>query len=154
MRSILVAGIVFALLPVILFKPYIGVLVWSWLSYMNPHRLTYGFAYDFPFAYIVALVTMAGAVFAGQLRRVPFIAWMAVTTAFALYPAEALVQLERVAKIQLMTFVTIMLMYTRQRLQALVWVIVLSLGWFGVKGGIFTILTAGEYRVWGPPGSY
>ncbi len=31
---------------------------------------------------------------------------------------------------------------------------VLSLGFFGFKGGIFTIVTAGEFRVWGPPGGF
>ena len=164
MRSILIAGIVFALLPIVLFKPHVGILLWTWLSYMNPHRLTFGFAYDFPFAYVVAVTTIAGGVFTGQFRRFPvtglivvwllFIAWMCLTTAFAMYPAAAFVQLDRVAKIQLMTFVTILLMYNRERVNALVWVMVLSLGFFGVKGGIFTILTAGEYRVWGPPGSY
>ena len=46
MRSILIAGIVFALLPIVLFKPHVGILLWTWLSYMNPHRLTFGFAYD------------------------------------------------------------------------------------------------------------
>ena len=25
---------------------------------------------------------------------------------------------------------------------------------FGIKGGIFTILTGGDFRVWGPPGSF
>ena len=28
------------------------------VSFMNPHRLCWGFAYDFPFAYIVAVVTL------------------------------------------------------------------------------------------------
>lgn len=36
----------------------------------------------------------------------------------------------------------------------LIWVIVLSLGYFGVKGGIFTITTGGGFRVWGPPGTF
>lgn len=29
-----------------------------------------------------------------------------------------------------------------------------SLAFYGVKGGIFTILTGGNYRVWGPPGTF
>ncbi len=31
---------------------------------------------------------------------------------------------------------------------------VASLGFYGVKGGIFTIATGGAYRVWGPPESF
>jgi putative inorganic carbon (hco3(-)) transporter len=164
MRSTLVAIVVFVLLPVVLFRPYIGILLWSWLGYMNPHRLTWGFAYDFPFAYIVAIVTLIGGIVAGQFRKPPltgltvtwmiFLGWMCLTTVYAFHRADAVIQLERVMKIQLMTFVTIMLMYERRRLQMLIWVIVLSLGYFGVKGGVFTILTAGAYTVWGPAGSY
>uniref|UniRef100_UPI003567F853 DUF5935 domain-containing protein n=1 Tax=Neptunomonas sp. TaxID=1971898 RepID=UPI003567F853 len=56
MRDILMVLIVFGSIPFILRKPYIGILMWAWLSYMNPHRLAYGFAYDMPFAQIIALV--------------------------------------------------------------------------------------------------
>ena len=34
----------------------------------------------------------------------------------------------------------------------MLWVLVISVGWFGVKGGVFTILTGGVHRVYGPPG--
>jgi hypothetical protein len=30
----------------------------------------------------------------------------------------------------------------------------LSLALLGAKGGVFTLMTAGSYRVWGPPGSF
>ena len=33
---------------------------------MSPHRYTFGFAYDFPFALIVAVVTVAAVVFGRQ----------------------------------------------------------------------------------------
>lgn len=35
-----------------------------------------------------------------------------------------------------------------------IWAIVLSLGFYGVKGGIFTIAHGGVYRVQGPPGTF
>ncbi len=37
---------------------------------------------------------------------------------------------------------------------ALVWVIALSLGFYGVKGGIFTVITGGGYQVRGPGASF
>ena len=46
MRDIALVIIVFGSLPFILARPYIGILMWSWLGYMSPHRLAYGFAYD------------------------------------------------------------------------------------------------------------
>jgi len=164
MRDIFVALIVFGSLPIILSRPYVGVLVWTWLGYMNPHRLGWGFAYDFPFAYIVAIVTLVAMLFSKDPKRFPitgltatwllFIAWMGLATLFAFYPTDAWPQYEKVLKIQLMTFVTIALMCSRERLRLLLWVIVISLGFFGVKGGLFTILTGGEYHVWGPSGSF
>ena len=49
MRDLFVTLIVLGALPFAFLRPSIGVLTFSWLSYMNPHRLTWGFAYDFPF---------------------------------------------------------------------------------------------------------
>lgn len=36
----------------------------------------------------------------------------------------------------------------------MLWVMFLSVGFFGIKGGIFTVLNAGSFRVWGPPESF
>jgi len=164
MRDLLVTLLIFGSLPAILFQPYVGVLMWSWIGYMNPHRLSWGFAADFPFAQIVAIVTLIALIFSREPKRIPwtretiilllFVLWMLVTTGFALLPEVAWPQMEKVAKIQLMTFVTMMLMNTRHRLNLLIWVIVFSLGFFGVKGGIFTILSGGGDRVVGPPGTF
>ena len=71
MRSLLVALLIFGSLPLIVVKPHVGVLVWSWIGYMNPHRLTWGFAYDFPFAMVVALVTIAAWLFSREPKTVP-----------------------------------------------------------------------------------
>ena len=79
---------------------------------------------------------------------------MLFTTFFAFYPDLAWEQWGKVWKIMLMIYVTLMLINTRQKLDWLVWVIVLSLGLYGVKGGIFTILTGGAFRVQGPLGSF
>lgn len=145
MRDIALAIIVFGSLPFILSRPYIGILMWSWLGYMSPHRLTYGFAYDFPFAQIVAITTLVAFLLNRESKHFPvnslttvwfmFLAWMCITTAFAIFPEVSLVQLIKVAKIQLVTLLTVIVMNSRERLNLLVWVIFLSLGFYGVKGG-------------------
>ena len=168
MRDLLVVMIVCASIPFIIMRPWIGVLVWSWLGYMNPHRLAWGFAYNYPFAQTIALVTLASLLIAlvsskEKLRVqnslalwlwIGFAVWMNVTTVFALAPDEAVMAWDRAMKIQLISFITVLVMHGRERLYALVGVIVLSLGFFGVKGGIFAALTGGSYIVWGPPGSF
>lgn len=164
MRDIAVTLAVFATLPFILRRPWIGILVWTWLGFMNPHRLAWGFSTTMPFAYIVALTTMVALLFSKEEKRVPweretkvllaFIVWMTVTTIFAVYPSLAWEQFEKVIKIQLMIFIALMLINTPERLKVLVWTIALSLAFYGVKGGIFTILNGGVYRVQGPSDTF
>ena len=79
---------------------------------------------------------------------------MCFTTLFALDPTEAWPQWEKVIKIQFVTFLTLLVMQSRERINWLVAVITASIGFFAVKGGVFALLTGGEYRVWGPPGSF
>jgi probable O-glycosylation ligase (exosortase A-associated) len=57
-------------------------------------------------------------------------------------------------KIVLAAFLISTVIYSKQKVQALLWVILGSLAFFGVKGGLFTILTGGAHRVQGPPGSF
>lgn len=164
MRDLFVTAVIFGSIPLIIRRPWVGILLWCWLSYMNPHRLSWGFAYNFPFSLIIALATLGGMFYQRVDKTIPwtretkllvaFICWMCVTTFFAFYPAEAEAQFSKVIKIQMMTFVTIMLINDRVRIQGMVWAIALSLGFFGVKGGIFTVMHGGSYRVQGPPGTF
>jgi probable O-glycosylation ligase (exosortase A-associated) len=165
MRSVLVTLLIFGSLPLIVVKPHVGVLVWSWIGYMNPHRLTWGFAYDFSFAMVVGLVTIGAWLFSREPKTLPwhplvlllaaFAAWVSFTTLFAVYPDHAQWKWDRTIKILLFNvLITIGLITTRQRLDALIWVIVLSLGFFALKGALFTVLTGGIYRLQGPSGSF
>ncbi len=164
LRDIFVTAVVFLSLPFILRQPDIGILMWSWLGYMNPHKLSWQFAHDFPYAQIVALTTMFALLVSKEEKKIPwtgetilliiFNLWMVVTTIFALFPELAWEQWNKVWKIQLMTFVSMMIMTTRWRIQAWVWVIALSLGFYGFKGGVFTLMTGGAYAVYGPTGTF
>lgn len=164
MRDLIVTIIVLGTLPAILMHPYIGVLAWSWIGYMNPHRLSWGFAQDFPFAMLIALFTLAGLMISREPKKIPWtresrilmvlILWMVLTTFFSFYPEHAWLQLEKVIKIQLMIFITLVLMTNRERIDKLVWIIVFSLGFYGVKGGLFTLLTGGGFHVRGPLGTF
>ena len=63
MRDLIVTLAVFGTLPFILRYPWIGILAWSWLSYMNPHRMAWGFSTSMPFAFMVAIATFVGILF-------------------------------------------------------------------------------------------
>lgn len=163
MRDVIVTLMVLGTLPFILRNAFMGVLAWSWLSYMNPHRLCWGFAYTMPFAQLVAIVLLFSMMISSEKKTLPsnglvtvwavFLAWLAFCSVQALYPDMAITQLEKVLKIQLITFVTMLLMHSMQRVNQLIWVIVFSIGFYSVKGGVFTILTGGGFHVFGPDGS-
>ena len=151
--------------PLIFKKSYIGIIMWCWLGYMSPHRLSFGFAYDMPFAAIIAATTLLSFMMNKDQRQplpddsiiklwLLFVIWCGLTTVFAFYTADAWLIYKKYLKIIVMTLVMLMLIIDKDKLNKLVWVIVLSLGFFGVKGGVFTILTGGVSRVWGPPGSF
>lgn len=164
MRDILVTVLILGSLPFILRRPYIGILVWAWVSYMNPHRLTWGFAYDLPFAQIVAITLFASLIFNKEKMSVPvdglmfiwlaFIGWMGVTSIFAINELWAMPEYIDVVKIQILTFITVMLMNDKRRVDLLVWAIALSIGFYSIKGGIFTLLSGGAGRVYGPMQSF
>ena len=156
-------GILAVLVPAILVHPYIGALAWVWFGVMNPHRLSWGAAHDFPFSLVIAILTLIGVIFTREHRKAKggmpavmlliFFAWICFTALFPFNPVEANAYLERVIKVYLMIGVILMLLHTRQQVEMLIWILVISLGFYGVKGGIFTIVGGGEYMVNGPDGS-
>lgn len=163
MRDIIITLAVIIGLGYTIKKPHIGILVWSWLGYMNPHRLCYGFAYSLPFTQVTAIVTTAATLFSNEKKQLPkhalvycmllFTLWVSITTIFALEPENALNYYIRFLKIQYPILLTLLLFNTQQRIHQLLWIIIISLGYYGTKGGIFTLITAGSYRVFGPEDS-
>ena len=163
LRDIALVVVVFGALPVCFARPWIGVLFWAWLGYMNPQRLVWGFAWNIPFALMVAVATLSGFVLSKDRR--PFIwtretitlailwVWFTVTSVFAFYPADAWDQWKTVSKILVMTFLTVPLFQSRDRVRWLLLVIAGSIGFYGVKGARFTVITGGESMVQGAPGS-
>ena len=166
-RDIFVTLVVLGLLPVCLIQPWVGILVWSWFGYMNPHRLTWGFAYNLPFGQMIGISTILGIV-AGrdpEKRPIPWCRetvllaclWLifTITTVNAMYPAEAWKKLEDISKILLFVVFTLKFFQTRERLRIMFLVVALSLGFYGLKGGIWAVfVTFGTQRVQGPEGTF
>jgi putative inorganic carbon (hco3(-)) transporter len=162
-RDILITAVILGTVPAILRNPYWGVLVWNWLAFMSPHRLAWGFAYASRFSLIIALTTLFSFIIHHNRRKILWnasvvfmfflTAWVSVTTVFALNAAGAFQAWIEFIKIILMLLITMAVIDTHQKLDRLIWVICLSLGFYGVKGGIFTLAHGGIYSVTGPPGT-
>lgn len=163
MRDIAITILMVGAIPFILKQPWIGVLMWLWTSVMNPQKYAFGFAYSMPFAAMIAVLTLISMlknrdqvklpINATTLLFIAFPLWMCVTYAFALENNPAGFQRwKTVMKIFFFIVVAASVIRTRQHVEWLIWTIVVSVGFYGVKGGIFTVLTGGSYRVYGPPG--
>lgn len=163
MRDFALTIFVVGLIPFAIAKPYIGALGWAWISMMNPHKMTWGFAFSLPFAMMMAIATLVGLFLTRDRCPIPwkaptvfmllFYLWTGVTSLNGIgHPAAIMDMWVKLTKIFLMLFVTMMLVQSRKRIELLVWVIVVSIGYFGFKGGLFTLLGGGSERVWGPPG--
>lgn len=164
MRDLILLIIVFGSIPFILARPYIGVLMWAWLGFMNPHRLAWGLASSLPLSAIVLGGTAIGLLFSREPKRLPWsgmlvvwmllILWMNVSTFFALIPENSWIEWDRTMKIQIGVLLTLLLITSTERIKLMLWVTALSLGFYGVKGGIFALFTGGNYLVMGPPKSF
>lgn len=164
LRAFAIVLVVVGSVPIILVRPQFGVLMWFWVSLMNLQQYTWGFSQEIRPALVVGLATIV-AWLASQERKIPprsattlFLAaltfWMTVAAIFAIHPVVSTPYWEEYSKILLMTFVTMCIVTSRDRINQLVWIVVISIGYYGVKGGIFTIVTGGHNRVWGPPDSF
>lgn len=164
MRDILLLTLVFSACLAALRRPWIGVMLWTWLSLMNPHRYTYGIAYSAPLAAMAVACTVLGLLMTRD-RDFPsksspviwllvFMVWVTLSWLLGLDVAGDYEQWKKVMKIDGMLLVALMLLHSRQHIVALIGVCAASLALLGVKGGIFTLLQGGSHRVWGPSGSF
>lgn len=165
MRDYGLTAFIGILLPFVFKRPWLGVLLWTWIGMMSPHRLTWGFAYSMPFAAVVGVVTLIAVLMSKEPKRFPFtpvtvtllllVLWMNITSLFAIDDTGyTYVQWDKVMKIQLFLAVTMLVMTTIERVEWLVWVATLSIAFFGVKGGLFTLTSGGGSMVLGPSGSF
>ncbi|MBV1900725.1 MAG: putative O-glycosylation ligase, exosortase A system-associated [Kordiimonadaceae bacterium] len=162
MRGFLVALLVLGWMPVVAFKPHIGVLVWNWVSHMSPHSYTYNFASSFPFLVMVAGATVMGMVFSKEKNKIPshplifvmliYWLWIGITTITAFEPAYSQEKLIHMSKVMAFALVSTMVMQSPNRLKGYVWVMIASFSFISVKGGIFTVMTGGAAHVQGAGG--
>lgn len=130
---------------------------------MNPHSYAWQLN-SMPVAATVAGATLLGVLLTRDERHffatretvvlMLFMLWMCITLPFSFYFSDSYPLWNRVMKIDLMVLVAMVVLHSRKHIVLLAWVLAVSIGFFGIKGGLFTLATGGSYRVWGPSGSY
>lgn len=152
------------LLPAAVAAPMVGVIAYYWISFMSPQMEVWGFAAAPPWALLSVVATLLGCVIAREPKRWPrngmipllilFLVLTTVATYFALGPQDRVIKAwSDVAKTIIFLLVLALLLSKRERIHALIWIMVLSLGFYGVVGGLFALVTGGQFRIFGPPDS-
>src|SRR4051812_48218409 len=132
MRDLALIGVLGLLLAMAVWRPFVGVLLWCWLSFMNPHQLSWGAAASFPWALMAFGATLLGCFVAREPKRAPTdaVTWLllilligiTLTSATALGDPNAAWDIwERTAKVILGLFLIAALLTDRWRIHALIW---------------------------------
>ena len=163
MRDLFLAVVVLIGLGTTLRYPFAGILLWAWFTCMDPHDLGWGFMSSAPVNLIIVCVTLLAWLFSKE-RKAPlfdamffltfaFLVWITINGFFAVDPAWSWPLWNRTWKTIALGICVGAITTNRIRAHALVWSVVVSLLYYGIKGGIFTILTGGQNHVLGPSGS-
>ena len=165
MRDLLVFAVVMLTLPSSFRRPFLGLLVFSWLAYMRPQDLCWGFARTMRLSFLVGLAMIVGW-WANEQGRRAFARWdfrsvmMGVLTLLVTLSYLCAKFWDEYTNRYFFEFLKIILVAlfttgqvdSRQRLRVMFWTIALSLGFFGVKGGVFGLLSGGAQILRGPGG--
>ena len=163
MRDLILLAALVSVFPLILRAPVIGILTWIWITLMSPQREVYSFLAGFQLNFYFAVLTAIAWTFSKEKKIAPmnaitalvvlFGVWASITTYFALHYAFSYEIWDRTMKTLILTLAVMTIANTKMRIQAVLWVTILSLGYFGVKGGGFVLLTGGAHHVFGPENS-
>ncbi len=164
LRDLLICVVIIGSLPTCFRRPYIGLLMFTLLAYMRLQDLSWGFARYQRWSYYVAIVTIAGFVCASGQKRfmlndarcwimialISLVGISLITShTSASYDTSIYIEFCKIIGVALFTTG---LVKNRDSLRILVWVIALSLGFFGFKGGIQWILSGGGMQIIEGPG--
>lgn len=165
MRDLIVLLFVMSLMPTSFRRPYIGMLVFSWLAYMRPQDLCWGFARSMRLSFFVSIAMLLGW-FANEQGKRRFTLWEPRTAlmvtlmaliAISYFQAEFQTDYTNKYFIEYIKIIIIALFTVGQcdskdRLRGMFWVIAISLGFFGVKGGSWGLLSGGGSQIMRGPG--
>lgn len=165
MRDLIVFLVVLMMMPTAFRRPYVGMLVFSWLAYMRPQDLCWGFARSMRLSFFVSIAMLAGW-FANERGIRRFTRWeprtvmmMTLMMLIVISYMQANFHNEytnryffEYLKIVIIALFTVGQCDTKERLRGMFWVIAISLGFFGFKGGLWGLVTGGASQIIRGPG--
>jgi probable O-glycosylation ligase (exosortase A-associated) len=163
MRDFALTVILLGIVPLILYRPHVGLLAWAWVAFMNPHREVYAYLHSANLNLIIASLTIVALTFSQEkwfprlsltlVVMLSFAAWTTLTT----YTAIDYSMASTAWSLNIKTFVLAVLVATLierpSRIHALILIIVISLGYWGAMAAMQTLASMGHANLTGPPGT-
>jgi probable O-glycosylation ligase (exosortase A-associated) len=160
MRDALLLAVIFLGLLATLRFPFVGMVLWAWFSLMTPHQMAFG-VYGIQLNLVIAAVTIVAIILHGEFGKfrldpitgwmIAVAGWLFVSQSYSLDPVNSNIYFDRFIKTFVFAILVAQMANTPLRVNALIWMFVVSIGYFAAKGAIFTVLTLGEFRVQGVP---
>src|SRR5512143_67338 len=142
-------------LPLSFYSPFYGLLGFSWLAYMRPQDLAWGLAAELPLSKWVAGALWLSLVMRGKVnvfRRTAVTTamvlrwvWLLVTSLTAVHRDVAFDKFAEITKVMLIALITVVLVTDRSRFRLTMAVIGFSLGFLGLKYGVYGVLRGGVH---------
>jgi putative inorganic carbon (HCO3(-)) transporter len=170
-RDIIILSLIAVTLPLCFFRPFFGVIMWVVTGIINPYSMSWGIGRQVPTGLLVAILTFAGFLLFSRecsnlaSREMALLAilwgWFTFTSVyntnlpeFAHFANDTWTKWQFVSKILVMTFVTVALVNTWERLRVLLLALAGSFAFFVFKSIPWMILTRGSERFYGPKTTY
>jgi putative inorganic carbon (HCO3(-)) transporter len=153
LHQLMFLAVYLGLLPAILISPCAGALIYQWLDNLPPDQVYSVTLFSTNLSFIVGALTF----FAWLVRErktlprpalvlvmlIAMLIWINVTSYNALVPAAAAPLWDRMDKVIGFAVLTALLLSTRARLEAFVWVFVLSVAYFAIPSAIKVLVSGG-----------
>lgn len=144
--------------------PHVGVLLWCWTALVIPNFFAYGFAAAIPYNKVVAIITLLAWLFSREPKQLPANATLFLLGLFGVWgtisaltgissTGDAMREWENFLKILVFAFVVAGLITSKDRIIALLYAAVLSLGFHGVVSGAKFLASGGASHIYGPGAS-
>jgi probable O-glycosylation ligase (exosortase A-associated) len=154
LHEILFLALYLGLLPTVLVSPFTGVLLYHWLDNLPPDDVYTFTLFPEYLSFITAALTFFMWLILEKktipraplvmLLMIALLLWVNITWHYALAPEAGAFEWNRTIKVIGFAILTAQMLSTRARLEAFIWVLVLSATYFAVPGAIKLIVSGGS----------
>lgn len=164
MRDVLLALFLLSAFPMVIYRYQVGAMVIGFISFMYPQSNTFGFALSIQWLDIFLVLSLVGYFLKQGYKdykhhtiitlTIILYLWCCLSTVFAINWMFAYPLWLKFSKVLVLCYVAFAMLTTEKRLFAFMKVMVISIGFYGVKGGLFTLINGGGASVLGPINSF